>query len=108
MGFTLYIDLYHSTLYAKQDCAVPNLTGAIPGMRRMDTGENTQFYTQALHWSRKGSYPGGPITEYTTVAQAGQNTEFDPIFNASNQSSVYQNVDEVRPVNFSINYYIKY
>ena len=77
-------------------------------MRRMDTGENTQFYTQALHWSRKGSYPGGPITEYTTVAQAGQNTEFDPIFNASNQSSVYQNVDEVRPVNFSINYYIKY
>lgn len=96
MGFTLYIDLYHSTLYAKQDCAVPNITGVYPNAGSKEVQFNPAsgaFYTTA------NTYLGNQ-------SNAGTGSAIN--FDASRCSSVYKSVSEVRPENYSINYFIKY
>ena len=70
---------------------MPNITG--------------QFYAEAASLSASGAfYIGSNNYRGTTSGQSNNQLNFD----ASRSSSVYQNVTEVRPDNFSINYFIKY
>lgn len=100
MGFTLYIDLYHSTLYAKQNCAVPNVTGG--------------NITSEVVWYDNRYATGAFSTTITGGADRGIPTGTNSTyaywdFDASRSSTVYQNdATECRPDNFAINYYIKY
>ena len=100
----LYTSIY-TTLYAKQDCAVPNLSGYLAGVRRIDTIVQTDDVNNAFKWNTTTTY-----LEFTSVGyNSSSPRNIDPTFDASRQSSVYKNnITECRPDNFAINYYIKY
>lgn len=85
-------------------CAVPNLTGRLDGVRRMDTYIQGGTETSAFRWET------GTYLEVTNVSYNSTSPRnLDPTFDASRQSSVYKNgITETRPDNFAINYYIKY
>lgn len=97
-------------MYTKQNSGSPNITGTIEGgsgndgvsaggygVFRTATGvfeaRNQRQYSPSNY---QGSYPSGnPFSGIT--------------FDASRSSSVYQNdLTEVRPVNYAVNYFIKY
>ena len=83
----------NTNMYAKQNSGVPNITGSLQqwGVLYNFTGCLT------------GNDFGPDGTGY-----AGSGSRSNLYFDASNSSSVYQSITEVRPTNYSINYFIKY
>lgn len=60
----------------------------------------------AANFTGPFSYTSGQAANFGTSAGA---SAYNMTFNASKVSSLYQNdLGEVRPTNFSINYFIKY
>lgn len=79
-------------MYTKQPMGAPNITGKVSG--------NPNGYNE-------GAF-GGPYTTAANQAGTGSSNWRVFSFDASLSSSVYGAAAEIRPVNFAINYFIKY
>ena len=81
-------------MYTKQGSAVPNITGTFAGQRGV---------------SSSGALAAIP-TPYQGAAEHWVTREYDYSISldASRSSNVYKNVNEVRPTNYAVNYFIKY
>lgn len=79
-------------MYTKQGSAVPNITGTFG--RCVGTDPAT------------GAFVRYGLTDRNIGDAGSGNTWIN--FDASRSSNVYQNVNEVRPTNYAVNYFIKY
>lgn len=105
MGFTLYIDLYHSTLYAKQNQGLPNITGEfIPwsGKSTYDLGAYFGASTGAIR-----NVVGTRTKVLSESSSTGTGTIY-ATFDASYSNAIYGSATENRPDNFAVQYFIKY
>lgn len=85
----------NTNMYAKQGQGLPNITGT---SRFAATASNFSDGTGAFSTATTGL----AITGTTT------GTYWKPYFDASKSNSIYGASTEVRPVNYAINYFIKY
>ena len=88
-----------ANMYTKQETALPNITGsvAVAGKDYLDKSGVFSDTTDVSGYRVDGSDRGSFFNNRTIV------------FDASDSSSVYQsNVEEARPVNYAVNYFIKY
>lgn len=90
-----------ASIGTKQNSAVPNITGQINyGRGFQDTGTQQ---TGALSYTVWGS-SGNGLGNTDGAGRISSRMNID----ASRSSSVYQNVNEARGVNYAVNYWIKY
>lgn len=83
--------------YAKQGSGIPNITGGMSptGLAGVSASYGA-FYDELNN-----------TTDYQAATRGGYGVRWG--FNASRSSSVYQNdLTEARPVNYAVNYFIKY
>ncbi len=84
-----------ATLGTKQECALPNIKGTLSGTRPASTSISGAFQQDRL---------GNTWASGDDSIRSNQQS-----FNASRSSSVYKDgVDEVRVVNYAVNFWIKY
>ena len=87
----------NTNMYAKQGSGIPNITGGMSptGLAGVSASYGA-FYDEMSN-----------TTDYQAGTRGGYGVRWG--FNASRSSSVYQNdLTEARPVNYAVNYFIKY
>ena len=80
---------------------MPNITGSISTVRNGVSYSGTNDAEGAFTTKASAPNVGGGTTSMGAQAQGIR-------LDASLSSPVYQSVEEVRPTNYAINYYIKY
>lgn len=85
-------------MYTKQPMGAPNITGNYYGQ-----GDNTQF---SAHFS--GAFKQGANVGRRDPGSADWHEYPTLDFDASASNSIYGAANEIRPVNFAINFFIKY
>ena len=83
----------NTTLYTRQSPGLPNIEGRFAIYVRPEDPDNKLFTLSGT---------GGNATYTGPYGQRYVN------FNASGYNSIYGASDEVRPINYAVNYFIKY
>ena len=83
------------------EAGLPNITGSLHGIRRMDTMHDASLMSKALHW-QYGNYP-----QKTNTSSVTGNMDFDPVLDASVENPIYKNnFNKVQPQTIKGFYYI--
>jgi hypothetical protein len=90
-----------ANMYTKQPMGAPNITGTFPAVFEYDGGWNNVSPTGAFYYENQT----GPEN-----SGSGSSTSNDRrfAFSGSRSNSVYGAANEIRPVNYAVNIFIKY